>query len=297
MSLFGENLQFYRKRKNMTQEQLADQLEVSRQTVSKWEAGASYPEMEKILQLCDVFSCSMDTLMRENASEQEMEDTQSYDVHMEKRRKHITLGVVIIIFAVASYELLTGIGMAEVIANTIFWVAAIVAILVFVVAGIQHDQYRKNHPQIPEFYSQKEKEHFEEKFPVHVAVGIGVILIGFLIGMNGDSLPTVKGMTEDFYYGIFIGFVDVGVGVLTHAGMGKEKYDIAAYNKENKKEEESDKKVGVWCGCIILVATIIYVITGFCMELWYINWVVYVVAALMCGIVTLILNSKKNKSE
>lgn len=39
MSLFGENLQFYRKRKNMTQEQLADQLEVSRQTVSKWEAG------------------------------------------------------------------------------------------------------------------------------------------------------------------------------------------------------------------------------------------------------------------
>lgn len=297
MSLFGENLQFYRKRKNMTQEQLADQLEVSRQTVSKWEAGASYPEMEKILQLCDVFSCSMDTLMRENASEQEVEDTQSYDVHMEKRRKHITLGVVIIIFAVASYELLTGIGMAEVIANTIFWVAAIVAILVFVVAGIQHDQYRKNHPQIPEFYSQKEKEHFEEKFPVHVAVGIGVILIGFLIGMNGDSLPTVKGMTEDFYYGIFIGFVDVGVGVLTHAGMGKEKYDIAAYNKENKKEEESDKKVGVWCGCIILVATIIYVITGFCMELWYINWVVYVVAALMCGIVTLILNSKKNKSE
>lgn len=297
MSLFGENLQFYRKRKNMTQEQLADQLEVSRQTVSKWEAGASYPEMEKILQLCDVFSCSMDTLMRENASEQEVEDTQSYDVHMEKRRKHITLGVVIIIFAVASYELLTGIGMAEVIANTIFWVAAIVAILVFVVAGIQHDQYRKNHPQIPEFYSKKEKEHFEEKFPVHVAVGIGVILIGFLIGMNGDSLPTVKGMTEDFYYGIFIGFVDVGVGVLTHAGMGKEKYDIAAYNKENKKEEESDKKVGVWCGCIILVATIIYVITGFCMELWYINWVVYVVAALMCGIVTLILNSKKNKSE
>lgn len=297
MSLFGENLQFYRKRKNMTQEQLADKLEVSRQTISKWEAGASYPEMEKILQLCDVFSCSMDTLMRENASEQEVEDTQSYDVHMEKRRKHITLGVVIIIFAAASYELLTGVGITEVIANTIFLAMTIVAILVLVVAGIQHDQYRKNHPQIPEFYSKKEKEHFEEKFPIHVAVGIGVILIGFLIGMNGDSLPKVKGMTEDFYYGIFMGFVAVGVGALTYAGIGKEKYDIAAYNKENKKEEESDKKVGVWCGCIILVATIIYVIIGFCMELWYINWVVYVVAALMCGIVTLILNSKKNKSE
>ena len=148
MSLFGENLQFYRKRKNMTQEQLADQLEVSRQTVSKWEAGASYPEMEKILQLCDLFSCSMDTLLRENASEQEIEDTQSYEIHMEKRRKHITTGVIMIILAVASYELLTGVGIAEVIANTIFLAIAIVSILVFVVAGIQHNQYRKNHPLI-----------------------------------------------------------------------------------------------------------------------------------------------------
>ncbi len=41
MSLFGENLQYYRKRNNITQEQLAEQLDVSRQTVSKWEAGDS----------------------------------------------------------------------------------------------------------------------------------------------------------------------------------------------------------------------------------------------------------------
>lgn len=41
MSLFGDNLQFYRKRGEMTQEQLAEKLEVSRQTVSKWEAGDS----------------------------------------------------------------------------------------------------------------------------------------------------------------------------------------------------------------------------------------------------------------
>lgn len=38
---FGEKLQFYRKRKDITQEQLAEQLDVSRQTVSKWESGVS----------------------------------------------------------------------------------------------------------------------------------------------------------------------------------------------------------------------------------------------------------------
>lgn len=56
MSLFGDNLLYYRKRNDMTQEQLAERLEVSRQTVSKWEAGTSYAEMEKLLQLCDLLS-------------------------------------------------------------------------------------------------------------------------------------------------------------------------------------------------------------------------------------------------
>ena len=43
---FSDNLQVLRKRNNLTQEQLAEQLEVSRQAVSKWESGQSYPERE-----------------------------------------------------------------------------------------------------------------------------------------------------------------------------------------------------------------------------------------------------------
>ena len=77
---FGENLQFYRKRKNITQEQLAEQLGVSRQTVSKWESDSSYPEMEKILQLCDLFECSMDILIRGDAQESLREDTADSDL-------------------------------------------------------------------------------------------------------------------------------------------------------------------------------------------------------------------------
>lgn len=44
---FSENLQYLRKKQNLTQEQFAEQMEVSRQAVSKWESGQSYPEMEK----------------------------------------------------------------------------------------------------------------------------------------------------------------------------------------------------------------------------------------------------------
>ncbi len=62
---FGRNLQFLRKMRNrMTQEELAEKLGVSRQTVSKWELDATYPEMEKMLEICKLFSCSMDEVIR-----------------------------------------------------------------------------------------------------------------------------------------------------------------------------------------------------------------------------------------
>lgn len=64
---FGQNLLFLRKmRNNMTQEELAERLNVSRQTVSKWELDVAYPEMEKLLSLCELFSCTLDQLVRED---------------------------------------------------------------------------------------------------------------------------------------------------------------------------------------------------------------------------------------
>ena len=63
MSL-AENLQFLRKQKNITQEQLAEQLEVSRQSVSKWESAQSYPEMDTILRICELYHVDLDTLLR-----------------------------------------------------------------------------------------------------------------------------------------------------------------------------------------------------------------------------------------
>ena len=62
---FGKNLQYLRRlSKNLTQEGLAEKLNVSRQTVSKWETDEAMPEMEKALELCKIFNCSMDNLFR-----------------------------------------------------------------------------------------------------------------------------------------------------------------------------------------------------------------------------------------
>ena len=64
MTTFGKNLTRYRRAAGLTQEALAEALGVSRQAVGKWEAGAAYPEAEKLPPLADMLHCSLDALLR-----------------------------------------------------------------------------------------------------------------------------------------------------------------------------------------------------------------------------------------
>lgn len=66
---FGENLQKLRKQKRMSQEQLAEKVDVSRQSISKWERGESYPTMNNIMTLCDIFHCKLNDLVHEEITD------------------------------------------------------------------------------------------------------------------------------------------------------------------------------------------------------------------------------------
>lgn len=65
MSL-GKNIQYLRKQKKITQEQLAEIMSVSRQTISRWEADEIIPELNKLVALSGVFSCELDALVKED---------------------------------------------------------------------------------------------------------------------------------------------------------------------------------------------------------------------------------------
>jgi len=66
---FSENLKKIRKKHNLSQEQLADELGVSRQAISKWESAVAYPEMDKIIALCDKFNLNIDDLLHKDIKE------------------------------------------------------------------------------------------------------------------------------------------------------------------------------------------------------------------------------------
>lgn len=75
------NLKKIRKENNLSQEQLAEKLGVSRQAVSKWESEQSYPEMDKVLLICKLFNYNMDELMNENVKEVDEEKQSKININ------------------------------------------------------------------------------------------------------------------------------------------------------------------------------------------------------------------------
>ena len=79
---FSENLKRIRKENNLSQEQLAEKVGVSRQAVSKWESGAAYPEMDKVLLICKIFNYNIDELLNENVKE--VDETKQSKINLNK---------------------------------------------------------------------------------------------------------------------------------------------------------------------------------------------------------------------
>ncbi len=64
----GNNISFLRRQKKLTQEQFAEIMNVTRQTVSRWESEEVTPDLNKLTEICQVFSCKLDELVREDMS-------------------------------------------------------------------------------------------------------------------------------------------------------------------------------------------------------------------------------------
>ena len=98
----GNKLYELRKSKNLSQEELADKLNVTRQTISKWETNQSTPDFDKIIPLCDIYGISADELLKGIKTEASEENNDS-NSELKKKRKAfgISAGVFTYIIAVA----------------------------------------------------------------------------------------------------------------------------------------------------------------------------------------------------
>lgn len=297
---FGANLQNLRKKHNLSQEQLAEKLDVSRQAVSKWENGSSYPEMDKLIIISELFNVDIDLLIKGNLDiKDDKEDREVYEKVYNKFSKMITLGVVLILLGVtfiASFE--------DTYANNIKAFPAIVlltliaiSVFLFVYYGISWGNFTEEHPYFEDFYTKEEKRKFNKLFAGMISLGVFLIILGIIVVVVGEE---VLHLGEDYppVISAFLLLLTIAVGIFVYFGMQKAKYNIAEYNKEYNKDSERYKlsKKEIFAdklqSVIMLIATIIFLLIGFIFNLWHPGWVVFPIGGILCGIVSIIFDEK-----
>lgn len=159
----GERLFELRKAKNLTQDDVAEKLNVTRQTVSKWETNQSTPDFDKILPLCELYEITTDELLKgekqekleeNNYNNEEKKNKNNYENMTKNQIKQKSAEVVcssILIFIVA--VAFAGIGTA-----VMMWNPVVVGCTFLIIIGFGVTRIVKHYMSIPKFEKTKEEE-------------------------------------------------------------------------------------------------------------------------------------------
>ncbi len=294
MSL-AENLQYLRAREGVTQEQLAERLDVSRQSVSKWESAASYPEMDTLLKLCDMFQVDMDTLLRGSVENSLSEDTAGYDRFMTLYARKIAGGVSAIVGSVALWSFLSALGLSEMPGTAMLLLVIAAAAVVFIASGMEEEHFRKKHPVIPDFYTEPQKERFHRRYIWYIAGGVGAILLGVVLMVLAFTVLPEREPYESYIGAAFLAVVACAVYFLIYGGMLEDKYNIAKYNRQNNPTPEDRsrrRRATTACAVIMILATAVFLFAGLAYYKW--NWaaIIYPVGGVLCGAAWMLLGPR-----
>ena len=300
---FSDNLQYIRAQAGVTQEQLAEQLNVSRQSVSKWESGASFPEMDTLLRICDLYDVNLDTLLRGSVEESRGSDTARYDHFMDRFTLRMASSVSAIIAGVALMIFLSALTSSEsfkMLTVALFMLIVTVSVVVIVASGIQYDGFRKKHPVIQDFYSEEEKDAFHQKFVWYIAGGVGAILFGVVLLIGAFAFLPEREPYESLACAVFLLLIAGAVFSFIYGGMQEDKYKVWKYNRDNNPAPEAKRRlglIGALCGGIMLTATAVYVGLGLTRNTWGTAWWLFAVGGILCGVVSVVLDPYKGEDE
>jgi transcriptional regulator with XRE-family HTH domain len=267
---FANNLQNLRKINNLSQEDLATKLNVSRQTISKWESGNTYPESDKLIDISNLFKVKIDDLIKKEIEEEVLKN--SYTRENKLYALSIALGVFIIFIAVISLDLLKDSNYQPML----FFSLIGVAVSLFIIFRFRYSNFKLENPTLNFTYNNQEIQNFNTKFSLLLSLGIILILFG--LGITEREGPLALLIPTS-----------VAVFIFVYMGILKSRLNVDKYNSKFKKEDVLTDKI---TAVIMLVATFIFLLLGFLFHLWHIAWVVFPLGGILCGIIDVILEKK-----
>lgn len=203
---FGENLYHLRKAAAMSQEKLAEKMDVTRQSVSKWENGESYPEMEKIMKLCNIFHCKINDLVHEDMIDIDSldEDIKMSVVKFKEEKQKKIKGISKAIYIIARIgKILTTIAIP------------IIAILLIVTPiFISNIELKDNMIVFKGTRIDDKITITEEKADDGITLKLKVNDVLIADAKDQDTILTMKSVLENNSKGQIIAFLELGFGCL-----------------------------------------------------------------------------------
>lgn len=327
--IFADKLILLRKKAGWSQEELAEQMNVTRQSVSKWEGAQSVPDLDKMIRLSELFGVSTDYLLKDEIEQAEhinssndmpslkrvsMEEANAFLSVKSRTAKTIAYAAFLCILSPIALLILGAIsestsgGLSEDIAGGIGMIALIIFVAIPAVMFISSGS--KTAP-----FAYLEKEKFETEYGVSGMVKERKAKYKDLHTKNNIAgtclcitalIPLFVGAIIDADNDLFLiimlsfSFIIAGIGVICFIKTGiiwasyEKLLQEGEYSKENK--EKPSIAVAVYTAYWV-IATAVYVGYSLSSNNWGQSWIIWVVAGVMFPAIVAITNAFDKKSK
>lgn len=323
--ILSEKILTLRKKNGWSQEELAEKLNVTRQSVSKWEIAASIPDIGKILELAQIFGVTTDFLLKDDIEEmQYTTDSDSHEascgprVTVQEANEYFTckaksgkaMGLAAAFFILCPAPLLALMGLSEIPSFPLSEVfcagVGVILILLSVSAGItvsvfddsrmKRFHYLKNFDFELEYgvagIAEEKREAFRKTYTRMQVIGTCLCVLSavpVLIAGFVDASETIG----SFSVILLLCFVAAAVFVFSISGSKQDSYDLLLQEgKFSPKERAKENRVKIFSRFYWPIITAIYLVWTLRERQWRTTWIVWVVGGLLYAAIAAVLKKE-----
>ena len=326
--ILADKIIYLRKKNGWSQEELAEMLNVSRQSVSKWESSGTTPELNRIIEMSKIFSVSVDYLIKDEIEEVEytgdvnyendnirvsMEDANEFISLREEASKKISLGVSLLIISPTILIFLLGVvegkkfmmseNMAVSIGVVSLIILAAIAIALFIISGQSLSKYEFLESEYFEAeygvknMAKEMESRYQPDFVKGIVTGITLCIVSaipvLVVGIKDN--PDPFNLFSAVALLLFI--VSIGVNLIVRSSIIKETYEQLQQTGDYTVESKSRNKVlSPIIGILWLSIVVIYFYYSFKTNNWHFSWIIFPMGGLVTALITSlasVFNSKK----
>lgn len=301
--ILADKIMELRKKKGWSQEELAEKLGISRQSVSKWESAASIPDIDRILALSRLFGVSTDYLLKDELEREEtleqaqnaasedakvpirsvsMEEADRFLAFWRKTSWLIAAAVALFILSPIPVVVLTVMAEAQAVDMDLAEGMGPVALLMMVAVGVsvcimcgikgsKYEYLKKEFIRL-EYgvagMAEKKKEEFSTAFGISMAAGVALCILGVVPVILSEALFGGSDVAAEYWVAALFCMVAAGVFLLTRAALVYSSFTQLLqqedYTPERKEENRQlDGRMSAFAGIYWCLVTAVFLVVFF----------------------------------